>query len=189
MKEVENVVSVIIQKDYDLIQQDLKKMVEKSWNTDLELTNYVPPTLYPGTGDFRYRNPIQQIIVRNERSSVADERSSGGYGAGAGAGAGIGTGYGRGQTVASTSDVVIKDLALESVGTLPGSVVPEGFKHYSHCTCFRPNKKYPNYDMEHAELEMYSEMEARSELKRVCFVMRKQRLFWRFKEMVSKQKF
>ena len=43
--------------------------------------------------------------------------------------------------------------------------------------------------MEHAELEMYSEMEARSELKRVCFVMRKQRLFWRFKEMVSKQKF
>lgn len=36
---------------------------------------------------------------------------------------------------------------------------------------------------------MYSEQEARFELARVCEVMRKQRLFWRTKEMLTKQKF
>ena len=62
---------------------------------------------------------------------------------------------------------------LDTVGTLPGAIVKEGFQHYSHCTCFVPSKKYPNYAMEHAELEMISEQEARFELARVCEVMRK----------------
>ena len=68
---------------------------------------------------------------------------------------------------------MVKDLALEAVGTLPGSVVPDGFVHYSHCSCFVPSKRYPNYSMELAELEMYSEQEARFELARACEVMRK----------------
>ena len=36
-------------------------------------------------------------------------------------------------------------------------------------------------------MEMISEQEARFELARVCEVMRKQRLFWRTKEMLMKQ--
>ena len=62
-----------------------------------------------------------------------------------------------GAKLMSSSDRVVTDLALEAVGTMPGSVVPNGFTHYSHCTCFKPNKNYPNYTLEHAELEMYTE--------------------------------
>jgi len=126
--------------------QDLKKTVEKVWNIDPELNNYIPPTLYPATGDNKYRNPIQQIIIRNETSAAAAASGDGGGG-----------GYGRGGPGPSASDKIVKDLALEAVGTLPGSVIPDGFTHYSHCTCFKPSKKYPNYTLEHAELEMYSE--------------------------------
>ena len=43
--------------------------------------------------------------------------------------------------------------------------------------------------MELAELEMYSEQEARFELANMVEVMRKQRLFWRTKEMLMKQKY
>ena len=43
--------------------------------------------------------------------------------------------------------------------------------------------------MEHAELEMISEQEARFDLARACDTMRKQRLFWRTKEMLMKQKY
>ena len=78
---------------------------------------------------------------------------------------------------------------LEAVGTLPGAVIPDGFQHYSHCSCFQPSKRYPNYSNELAELELYTEQEARYELARACEVMRKQRLFWRTKEMLTKQKY
>ena len=87
---------------------------------------------------------------------------------------GGGGGYtGGGMPGASSSERVVKDLTLEAVGTLPGSVIPEGFQHYTHCSCFQPSKRYPNYTMELAELEMYSEQEARFELARACEVMRK----------------
>ena len=43
--------------------------------------------------------------------------------------------------------------------------------------------------MDLAELEMMIEKQASYELARVCEVMRKQRLFWRTKEMLMKQKF
>ena len=161
--------------------QDLKKTVEKVWNIDPELNNYIPPTLYPATGDNKYRNPIQQIIIRNENSAAAAANGMGG-----GTGGGGGGGYGRDGPGPQASDKIVKDLALEAVGTLPGSVVPKDFIHYSHCTCFKPSRKYPNYTMNHAELEMYSEQEARFELARACEVMRKQRLFWRTKEMLMK---
>ena len=52
---------------------------------------------------------------------------------------------------------VINDLALEAVGTLPGSIVPQGFQHYTHCSCFQPSQRYPNYRMDLAEIEMLSE--------------------------------
>ena len=26
---------------------------------------------------------------------------------------------------------------------LPGTVIPEGFKHYPHCVCYQPDPKYP----------------------------------------------
>lgn len=155
--------------DYDNILQDLKKKVEKVWNIDPEMNSYIPPTLYPATGDSKYRNPIQQIVIRTD-TSIAAENALNGRGAGGGGGGGgfWGGGFGGGQAVASTSDRVMKDLSLEAVATLPGGVVPDGFVHYSHCTCFKPSKRYPNYTLEHAELEMYSEQEARFELSRAC---------------------
>jgi len=164
-------VSEDFSKEYDVVMADLKKQIEKVWSIDPELNNYVPPTLYPATGDSKYRNPIQQIVIRNASS-------------GNGENGGGGDGYGG-----VSGERVVKDLTLEAVGTMPGGVIPDGFTHYSHCNCFVPSKRYPNYTVEHAELEMYSEQEARTELAQACFVMRKQRLFWRTKEMLMKQKF
>ena len=114
-------------------------------------------------------------------------RGGGGTGNMNGSGGGGGRdGYTGGVPGSNPSELVIKDLALEAVGTLPGSVVPPGFQHYTHCSCFVPSKQYPNYTMDLAEIEMMSEREARYELARVCEVMRKQRLFWRTKEMLTK---
>ena len=92
----------------------------------------------------------------------------GGGGAGGDASSGAVAAY-----AAGSSGKVINNLVLEQVSTLPGSVIPDGFTHYSHCSCFKPSKRYPNYSLEHAEIEMYSEQEARFELARACEVMRK----------------
>ena len=72
------------------------------------------------------------------------------YGGGSGQG-----GAGGGNNLQPSG--VINDLALEQVGTLPGSIVPQGFQHYTHCSCFQPSKRYPNYTMDLAEIEMLSE--------------------------------
>ena len=118
----------------------MAKTVDQAWNIDPELATYIPPTLYAGTGNSKYRNPVSGVVIQ------------GGSGA-----AGIGGGTGGGGGISNTAKV-ITDLNLEAVGTLPGSVIPDGFQHYSHCICFDPTKRpYPNYSMEHAELEMYSE--------------------------------
>ena len=170
---IQQIVSEKFSADYDKIMVSLKKQIETVWNIDPELNNYVPPTLYPATGDSKYRNPVQQIVIRNATTAV-EGTVSGGDGFSGGGGGGY------------AGERIVKDLALETIATLPGGVVPDGFQHYSHCTCFVPSKRYPNYTIEHAELEMYSEQEARSELARACFVMRKQRLFWRTKEMLLK---
>jgi hypothetical protein len=42
-------------------------------------------------------------------------------------------------------------------GTMPGNLVPSGFKHYSHCTCYSPNSNNPRVTTELAEIEMLSE--------------------------------
>lgn len=70
---------------------------------------------------------------------------------------------------------------------LPGAVVPEGFKHYTYCSCYVPqNDKYPRVTAELAEIEMKSEQEARFELAQMVILVRKQRLLWRTKEMCQK---
>ena len=51
--------------EYHKSMEWLKKQVEKAHDIDPETTNYVPPTLYPATGGPRYRNPIQQIVIRH----------------------------------------------------------------------------------------------------------------------------
>ena len=45
--------------DYDTVMIDLKKKVEQVWNIDPETTSYIPPTLYPASGNHHNRNPIQ----------------------------------------------------------------------------------------------------------------------------------
>lgn len=76
-----------------------------------------------------------------------------------------------------------------AVGSLPGTIIPPGFTHYTHCSCYIPNPKKPHPTMHYAELEMMSEQEARFELAQCVDLMRKQRLFWRTKEMLMKQKY
>lgn len=56
---------------------------------------------------------------------------------------------------------------------LSGAIVPNGFKHYSNCSCYKPDDRFPKPTMELAELEMYSEAEARSELARLCTLVRR----------------
>ena len=58
-QHVSQIVSEKFSNDYDNILQDLKKKVEKVWNIDPEMNSYIPPNLYPATGDHKYRNPIQ----------------------------------------------------------------------------------------------------------------------------------
>lgn len=72
---------------------------------------------------------------------------------------------------------------------MAGCVVPNGFKHYTYCTCYVPNPKYPRPTLELAELDMLSEHEARSELARMCVLVQKQRLLYRTKEMCLKTKY
>ena len=194
------IVGVKFSQDYAKIMEQLKRTVEKVHSNSSDImTTYVPPTLYPASGGPQFRSPVQQIVIKTEHGE--DERRNGGGFGGSGGGSfpGIASGASLGSNTsniaklaagaASTSGVILDSLLLEAVGTLPGSVVPSGFQHYTHCSCFQPSKKYPNYTMEHAELEMYSEQEARFELARMCEAMRKQRLFWRTKEMLTKQKF
>lgn len=57
------------------------------------------------------------------------------------------------------------------IKSLAGCVVPNGFKHYTYCTCYVPNPKYPRPTLELAELDMLSEHEARSELARMCVLV------------------
>jgi hypothetical protein len=76
------------------------------------------------------------------------------------------------------------------IGSLPGTLVPKGFTHYTHCSCYVPNaNKSFHPTMEYAHLEMISEQEARFELAECIERMRKQRLFWRMKEMLTKEKY
>ena len=44
----------------------------------------------------------------------------------------------------------------KDVGTLPGTLVPPGFRHLTHCICYVPDPDRPNPTMKYAELEMMS---------------------------------
>ena len=181
-RHVSQIVAENFSQDYEQVMVTLKKqVVDKVWG-DMETSgsSYVPPTLYPATGGPTYRHGVAQLIIRHEHG--------GDGGSGGRDGLGGGGGYAGGPPQAGDGKV-INNLLLEDIGTLPGGVVPVGFEHKSHCICFKPSKRYPNYSLEHAELEMISEQEARFDLARACEVMRKQRLFWRTKEMLMKQKY
>lgn len=58
-QHISQIVDVKFSQDYEVILHDLKIKVEKVWNIDPESNNYIPPTLYPATGEYKYRNPIQ----------------------------------------------------------------------------------------------------------------------------------
>lgn len=58
-------------------------------------------------------------------------------------------------------------------GLLTGAVVPKNFEHYSYCSCYQPDPRFPRPTMELAELEMLSEAEARHELSKLCTLVRK----------------
>ena len=61
----------------------------------------------------------------------------------------------------------------KDVGTLPGTLVPPGFRHNTHCICYVPDPDRPNPTMKYAELEMMSQQQARLELAESIDLMRK----------------
>ena len=126
-------------------------------------STYQAPKLYPGTGSRKYGTQTQH------KPGTIQLNSMPGPAMGAG-------GDGRVN--------LIKD-----VGALPGTLIPKGFNHYTHCSCYIPDPSKPHPTMHYAELEMISEQEARFELASCVDLMRKQRLFWRTKEMLMKQKY
>ena len=123
-------------------------------------STYKPPKLYPGTGTHTTKTSMVQL------------------------------GQNPGQTQTVGSMMADGSLSLtRDVGTLPGTLVPPGFVHNTHCICYVPDPKRPNPTMKYAEVEMMSQQQARKELAESLDLMRKQRLFWRMKEMLMKQKY
>lgn len=61
--------------EYDSICATLKKEVEKAHDIT-DHSNYVPPTLYPATGNSKYRNPVSQIVIKHDYGG--DGNDSGG---------------------------------------------------------------------------------------------------------------
>jgi len=72
---------------------------------------------------------------------------------------------------------------------LTGAVLPAGFEHYMHCSCYAPKPGMPKPTMEMAEIEQMSELGCRRELAQMCEAMRKMRVFMRTKEMLTKQRY
>ena len=125
-----------------------------------ENSTYKAPKLYPATGTHQVKASLVQL------------------------GSFPGTTQSVGKMMADGSISLTRD-----VGTLPGTLVPPGFEHNSHCICFKPDPNKPNPTMKYAELEMLSEKQAKLELAERIELMRKQRLFWRMKEMLMKEKY
>ena len=113
----------------------LKKDVVKAIEPDQQISTYKAPMLYPGTGTSKYAK-AGSITA----SAVGDQPYNG-------AGTGM-PGVNMGRLVSPE---------LQTVGTMPGGVVPVGFKHYSHCSCFVPSPDIPNYTMKDAEINMKTE--------------------------------
>lgn len=62
-------------------------------------------------------------------------------------------GGGYGQSVGSLGADGRLKLAKD-VGSLPGTLVPPGFRHEAHCVCYRPDPTRPNPTMKYAEIDM-----------------------------------
>jgi hypothetical protein len=67
---------------------------------------------------------------------------------------------------------------------MTGAVVKEGWVHYPFCACYTPKPGQPRPTIEMAEDEMISERKALEENMQMADYMRKQRIFWRTKEML-----
>ena len=68
--------------------------------------------------------------------------------------------------ISSQAQAEESKAATTAVQRVPGgAVVPEGFKHYPQCSCYRPDERHPRPPMELAEIDILSEKEAREELK------------------------
>ena len=72
---------------------------------------------------------------------------------------------------------------------MPGTLVPPGFRHNPHCICYTPDPTRPNPTLKYAELDMMDQQQARLELAQAIELMCKQKVWWRMKEMLMKQKY
>ena len=142
LNDYKNHISQIVKEkfaaDTDAMLVMLKKKTEEAANIDQETSMYKPPALYPGTGTSKYRKQ-GTITAPSGLSSMP-------YG---------GATVGEQGTTGPQGRLVSSELQV--VGTMPGSVVPKNFQHYSYCQCFVPNSNYPNYTMNNAEMTMLSE--------------------------------
>jgi len=83
----------------------------------------------------------------------------------------------------------IKGTGKASDGSMTGAVVPEGWVHYPFCDCYAEKEGQPKPTLKMAKAEMLSEQEAFEENMKMAEYMRKQRIFFRTKEMLIHQKY
>jgi len=100
-------------------------------------STYQNPMMYPGTGTHRTGPGPSKQIQPN----------------------------GGATTGGMSSGMSSRPPVTSVIGALPGTLVPDGFTHYTHCSCYVPNADKPYHPtMNFAHLEMISEQEARFEL-------------------------
>lgn len=113
---------------------EIKLMTGRATIIDPATTTYQSPPFYPipgGTGT----NPSGPVYaVNGSDSKAAQNRFKGKQGPG------------------TTSFNQLAPVALT------GSVMPAGFQHYMHCSCYAPKPGMPKPTMEMAEIEQMSEL-------------------------------
>lgn len=162
-KHVQGIVANDFVEDAAALEKDLNSVLSQV--REVGVSNYKPPQLYPGTGTHK----VAGGTIRPGAITL---------------GSGLGGPQGAGSLGADGR------LSLtQAVGTLPGTLVPPGFRHNAHCICYVPDPEKPNPTLKYAELDMMSQQQARLELAESLDLMRKQKMFWRMKEMLMKQKY
>ena len=167
--DYKNHIKGIVENDFEekraLMEKDMVLKVNQVKEIGSSST-FQAPKLYPGTGSHKYGNqpPIKAGSIQLNPTPASHGLMGGGAGDG-------------------------RLNLVKDVGSLPGTLCPPGFQHYTHCSCYIPDKSKPHPTMHYAELEMLSEQEARFELAQCVDLMRKQRMFWRTKEMLMKQQY
>ena len=130
---IKGIVENDFQTEQNELEKDLRNLVTKV--NAFKTSSFDEPNFYPGTGSHKYgqnKGKMNQIQLGAT---------------GASGNSGMGTANGTGMQMNLSA----------AVGSIPGSVIPAGFTHYTYCSCYVPDGKKPHPTMKYAEMEMMSE--------------------------------